>query len=129
MKISPRLACVALAVFTSVFATLVTPRSARAEDKVLRIIGWEGYMDDSFTAEFTKRTGYKIEHTYCGSSDEMFAKIKAGGGDAYDVVTASGDLTRKLFEAEMLNKVDLSKVPNYAKLPKLFQNAPYNTFD
>jgi len=108
---------------------LLMTLSAQAEDKVLRIIGWEGYMDDSFTAEFTKRTGYKIEHTYAGTSDEMYAKIKAGGGAAYDLVTASGDLTKKLYEVDMLEKVDLAKVPNYSKLFKLFQNASYNTFD
>ena len=129
MKNSPRLDCVIFTVLVAFLAILFSAQAARAEEKVLKIIGWEGYMDDSFTQDFTKRTGYKVEHTYCGSSDEMFAKIKAGGGEAYDLVTASGDLTRKLYEAEMLNKVDLSKVPNYAKLPKLFQNAPYNTFD
>jgi putative spermidine/putrescine transport system substrate-binding protein/spermidine/putrescine transport system substrate-binding protein len=59
----------------------------------------------------------------------MYAKIKAGGGSSYDLVTASGDLTRKLFDAGMLDAVDVAKVPNYEKLFPLFKNAPYNTFD
>ncbi len=104
--------------------------SACAEDqKVLRIIGWEGYMDESFTKAFTEKTGYKVEATYAGSSDEMYAKIKAGGGTTYDLVTASGDLTKRLYDSGLLDPVDLSKVPNYEKLFPLFKNPTYNTFD
>jgi spermidine/putrescine-binding protein len=110
-----------------VLYALATP--ARAADKVLRIIGWEGYMDESFTKAFTDKTGWKIAATYCGTSDEMYAKIKGGGGSSYDLVTASGDLTRRLYDAGMLEKVDLSKVPNYSRLFPLFKNATYNTFD
>ncbi|MDD5198823.1 MAG: extracellular solute-binding protein [Terrimicrobiaceae bacterium] len=112
------------------FAALLSfTQFGHAADKTLRIIGWEGYMDPSFTAEFTRRTGYKIVPTYCGSSDEMYAKIKAGGGSSYDLVTASGDLTRKLFDAGLLQPIDLAKVPNYDKLFPLFKSPPYNTFD
>ena len=66
--------------------------------------------------------------TYAGSSDEMYAKIKAGGGKTYDMVTASGDLTRRLFDSELLEPVNLEKVPNYGQLFPLFQKPPYNTF-
>jgi putative spermidine/putrescine transport system substrate-binding protein/spermidine/putrescine transport system substrate-binding protein len=113
------LACAALSGFAGV---------ASAEEKVLRIIGWEGYMDESFAKAFTEKTGYKIVATYAGSSDEMYAKIKAGGGSTYDMVTASGDLTKRLYDSGLLEKVDLAKVPNYAKLFPLFKAPAYNTF-
>ncbi|MEZ5405093.1 MAG: extracellular solute-binding protein [Verrucomicrobiia bacterium] len=100
-----------------------------AEDKTLRIIGWEGYMDESFVKGFEAKTGYKIAATYAGSSDEMFAKIKAGGNQTYDMVTASGDLTRRLYDANLIEPLDLSQVPNYSKLFSLFQKPTYNTFD
>ena len=113
---------------TITLGLLGSSSTALAAEKTLRIIGWEGYMDKSVTEEFAKRTGYKVIATYCGTSDEMYAKIKAGGGKSYDVVTASGDLTRRLFDSGLLEEVDLSKVPNYKNLFPLFQNAPYNTF-
>ena len=109
---------------------LMQPHTGRAaDDKTLRIIGWEGYMDASFAKGFEDRTGYKVVATYAGTSDEMFAKIKAGGSSTYDMVTASGDLTKRLHDANLLEPVDLGKVPNYTKLFKLFQKPPYNTFD
>ena len=102
--------------------------NAAAAEKVLRIIGWEGYMDESFAKGFEEKTGYKVVATYAGSSDEMYAKITAGGGSTYDMVTASGDLTKRLYDAGMLEPVDLAKVPNYDKLFPLFQKPTYNTF-
>ena len=108
---------------------MMLSKTSRAEDKTLRIIGWEGYMDPSFANGFEDRTGYKVVATYAGTSDEMFAKIKAGGSSTYDMVTASGDLTKRLYDANLFEPVDLAKVPNYAKLFKLFQKPPYNTFD
>ena len=101
----------------------------QAEDKTLRIIGWEGYMDESFVKGFEAKTGYKVAATYAGSSDEMFAKIKAGGSKTYDMVTASGDLTRRLYDAGLIESLDLGSVPNYDKLFPLFQKPVYNTFD
>lgn len=130
-----RIASPSCALFRSVvilFACLIVPliaAQAMAQEKTLRIIGWEGYMDESFTKDFTAKTGCKIVATYCGTSDEMYAKIRSGGGSSYDLVTASGDLTRKLYDSSLLEPVDLSKVPNYEKLFPLFKNATYNTFD
>lgn len=100
-----------------------------AQVPTLRIIGWEGYMDPSVTAPFEQRYHCKVEATYAGSSDEMFAKIRAGGGSTYDLVTASGDLTKRLYDAGLLAPVDMSKVPNYKNLFPPFQKPPYNTFD
>ncbi|AFZ30976.1 extracellular solute-binding protein family 1 [Gloeocapsa sp. PCC 7428] len=113
-------------------ATLVAfffPDSAQAKNCTLRIIGWEGYMDQSFTKPFEQKYGCKVVASYAGSSDEMYAKIKASKGKTYDLVTASGDLTKRLYDAGLIEPLDLSKVPNYQNLLPTFQKPPYNTFD
>lgn len=109
-------------------ALLTLAGTARSEDPTWRIIGWEGYMDSSFTKAFEEKHHCKIVATYAGSSDEMYAKIKAGGGKTYDMVTASGDLTRRLFDSGLLDKVNLDKVPNYKNLFPFLQKPTYNTF-
>ena len=100
----------------------------RGADKELRIIGWEGYMDAAFAKPFEEKHHCKVVATYAGSSDEMYAKIKAGGGKNYDMVTASGDLTRRLYDAGLLEPIDLDKVPNYKHLFPFLQKPTYNTF-
>jgi spermidine/putrescine-binding protein len=105
------------------------PAPADAAGCTLRIIGWEGYMDPSFAQPFEQETGCKVIPTYAGSSDEMYAKIRASRGKTYDLVTASGDLTRRLYDSGLVQPLDLAKVPNYSDLFPLFQQATYNTFD
>ena len=112
----------------AVVVVLAFSALARGEDKTLRIIGWEGYMDASFTKAFEEKHHCKIVATYAGSSDEMYAKIKAGGGKTYDMVTASGDLTRRLYDSDLLAPVNLDKVPNYKELFSIFHRPSYNTF-
>ena len=102
--------------------------AVHADETQLRIIGWEGYMDASFAKPFEEKHHCKVVATYAGSSDEMYAKIKAGGGKTYDMVTASGDLTRRLFDSDLLEKVNLDKVPNYKHLFPFLQKPTYNTF-
>ena len=86
-------------------------------------------MDRSFTEPFEQQYGCKVITTYAGSSDEMYAKIKASKGKTYDLVTASGDLTKRLYDANLVQPIDLDKVSNYKDLFPIFQKPAYNTFD
>lgn len=119
-----------LCVCLTLFASLISlPASAQAADCTLRIIGWEGYMDESFAKPFEEEYGCKVVPTYAGSSDEMYAKIRASKGKNYDLVTASGDLTKRLYDSGLVESLDLEKVPNYADLFPIFKQPAYNTFD
>src|SRR5271168_1781945 len=57
----------------------------------LNIVAWEGYAQDDWAKPFEQQTGCKLHHKYAGSSDEMVALMRQGGGGLYDVVSASGD--------------------------------------
>jgi spermidine/putrescine-binding protein len=100
-----------------------------AKDCTLRIIGWEGYMDESFAKPFEEEYGCKVVPTYAGSSDEMYAKIKASKGKTYDLVTASGDLTKRLHDSNLVEPLDLTQVANASDLFPIFNQPVYNTFD
>jgi putative spermidine/putrescine transport system substrate-binding protein/spermidine/putrescine transport system substrate-binding protein len=129
MKLKPlRLSIISICI-SVLLAFLFFPGTAQAKDCTLRIIGWEGYMDRSFTEPFEQQYGCKVIATYAGSSDEMYAKIKASKGKTYDLVTASGDLTKRLYDANLVQPIDLDKVSNYKDLFPIFQKPAYNTFD
>ena len=129
MKLKPLVLSI-ISIWISVLVTfLFFPGTAEAKNCTLRIIGWEGYMDSSFTEQFEQQYGCKVIPTYAGSSDEMYAKIKASKGKTYDLVTASGDLTKRLYDANLVETIDLTKVPYYKDLFPIFQKPVYNTFD
>src|SRR2546421_8498701 len=45
--------------------------SIGAGEGQLNLIGWEGYVDPSWTDAFTAQSGCKVNAKYAGSSDEM----------------------------------------------------------
>lgn len=93
----------------------------------LNLIAWEGYADPSFVKPFEKQTGCHINVTYAGSSDEMFAKFRSGGGTAYDLVSASGDASLRFVRSGAVQAVDLSKIPNWKDLAPQLKSPPHNT--
>lgn len=103
--------------------------SAQAAGCTLTAIVWEGYTDPAFTQPFEAATGCTVKATYAGSSDEMFAKFRAGGGRNYDLISASGDITERLYQAGLVRPIDTSKLQNYSAVFESFQNGKWNTFD
>ena len=57
----------------------------------LNLIAWEGYLDPKWVKPFQQQTGCQVNAKYAGSSDEMVALMKNGGGGQYDMVSSSGD--------------------------------------
>jgi spermidine/putrescine-binding protein len=102
---------------------------AQAAGCTLTAIVWEGYTDSSFAKKFEQDTGCKVKATYAGSSDEMFAKFRAGGGRTYDLISASGDITERLYKAGLVQPIDTSKLKNYDAVFSSFQGGKWNTFD
>lgn len=95
----------------------------------LTAIVWEGYTDASFTKPFEEQTGCAVKATYAGSSDEMFAKFRTGGGRTYDIISASGDITERLYQAGLVRPIDPSKLTNYDSVFSSFQGGKWNSFD
>ncbi|WP_416673836.1 ABC transporter substrate-binding protein [Egbenema bharatensis] len=115
--------------FLSLTSIFWAAPSAQAADCTLTAIVWEGYTDPSFVDEFTAQTGCTVKATYAGSSDEMFAKFRTGGGRTYDIISASGDITERLYKAGLVRPIDTSKLTNYSTIFEPFQGGKWNTFD
>jgi spermidine/putrescine-binding protein len=71
----------------------------------LNMISWEGYNEAAWVEPFEKDNNVKINVTYIASDDELFAKIRAGGGKAFDLAT--------LREAGLIVPLDESKLPAF----------------
>ena len=84
--------------------------------KTLTILCWEGYADPKFTKAFEEKTGCTVKGVYFGSSDELIAKLTAGGGEVYDIVTPSPDMAQALVEKDLVQPIDLTKITQYDSL-------------
>lgn len=83
------------------------------DSKVVNLLTWEGYGDESFASKFTEETGIKVNPTYFTTSDDLLAKLKAGGGDTYDVISPSGDMAGYIVQNDMAEPLDTADFENW----------------
>lgn len=96
-------------------------RGRRAAAKQLRIMVWDGYDDAEALAGFTEKTGIEVKATYIASNDELFAKLKAAGPGAYDLVTPYMGFIKRLHEAGLLSPIDPGRISNFGEIMQVFR--------
>lgn len=86
-----------------------------SKSKTLYIFNWTYYTPDSVIQKFEKEYGVKVVYDTFASNEEMFAKLKAGGAN-YDITFPSGDYVSIMIKEGMLEKIDKSKLKNFANI-------------
>jgi putative spermidine/putrescine transport system substrate-binding protein/spermidine/putrescine transport system substrate-binding protein len=88
----------------------------------LNFMVWEGYTDTLFTRPFEDACGVKVNATYMGSSDDLVAKLRAGGAETIDLISPSSDAATAIIEAGLAAPLDLGRIPSYNDLSQGFRN-------
>ncbi|MDR0330480.1 MAG: extracellular solute-binding protein [Chitinispirillales bacterium] len=81
----------------------------------LYVYNWTYYIPNGVIKDFQKRYGVKVVYDMYASNEEMYAKLKAGGGK-YDIVVPSGDHVAIMIAEGMLQEIDRSRVTGFANL-------------
>jgi putative spermidine/putrescine transport system substrate-binding protein/spermidine/putrescine transport system substrate-binding protein len=76
----------------------------------------EGYTDTLFTRPFEEACGVKVNATYMGSSDDLVAKLRAGGGETIDLISPSSDAATAIVDAGLAAPLNLARIPSYEDL-------------
>jgi len=97
----------------------------------LSIIAWAGYAEDgtndptqNWVKPFEDQTGCKVSVKIGNTSDEMFSLMQSG---AYDGVSASGDASVRLIDANLVAPVNTSLFANYADISPFLKDTNYNS--
>jgi spermidine/putrescine transport system substrate-binding protein len=88
----------------------------------LNFMVWEGYTDTLFTKPFEDACGVKVNATYMGSSDDLVAKLRAGGAETIDLISPSSDAATAIIEAGLAAPLDLGRIPSFDDLSEGFRN-------
>jgi spermidine/putrescine-binding protein len=88
----------------------------------LNFMVWEGYTDTLFTRPFEEACGVKVNATYMGSSDDLVAKLRAGGAETIDLTSPSSDAATAIIDADLASPLDLARIPSYGDLSEGFRN-------
>lgn len=102
--------------------------TAEAEEKygssTLKLYNWGEYMGENLISDFEDQFGVKVIVEYFDSNEMMYTKLQAG--DAYDVLVPSDYMIERLISDQMLQKLDLSLIPNVSNLAEGVKNLPYD---
>lgn len=97
---------------------------AKYGSNTLKLYNWGEYMGENLISDFEKEFGVDVIVEYFDSNEMMYTKIQAG--DAYDVLVPSDYMIQRLMNDDMLQKLDLSLIPNLDNLAEGVQNLPYD---
>ena len=126
----------ALAMSLFLLAGLVLPVFATDDavpltGEVINVYNWGQYISDGtdgyidVNAEFTRRTGIKVNYSTYDSNETLYSKLKTGGA-SYDIIIPSDYMVGKLIEEGLVQKLDYTNIPNYANIDSEFKG---RTFD
>ncbi len=100
-------------------------RNGDAKEKRLNLYIWSAYVSDETLAKFEKETGIRIRYDTYDSNEALLEKMQSGVAD-YDVIVPSDYMVRVMLHQNLLEKIDLNRLPNFKNLSKRFQNLSYD---
>jgi spermidine/putrescine transport system substrate-binding protein len=92
----------------------------------LRLFTWSDYLDPELVEEFQSAYGVRVILDYYDNNEALIAKLQAGGVGQYDVIVASDYAVEVLREADLLQPIEPSHIPNLENLEARFRDMPFD---
>ncbi len=111
-----------------------SPAKAAQPGTTINVYNWGEYIstgeDGSLdvNAEFTKKTGIRVNYTTFEDNESLYSKM-AGGGANYDVIFPSDYMVSKMIREKMLAKLDFANIPNCKYVDKAYRGEVYDPKD
>lgn len=90
----------------------------------LKVYNWGEYIGADVVSDFEDEFGVKVVYENFDSNEMMYTKLQAG--DSYDVLVPSDYMIERMMREDMLQKLDLSLIPNYDLLLDEVRGLPYD---
>lgn len=97
----------------------------------INVYNWGEYISDGsnglldINKEFTALTGIKVNYSTYATNEELYAKLKGGGGN-YDIVIPSDYMVSRMIGEGMLQKLNFENIPNFSHIMERFKNQLYD---
>lgn len=90
------------------------PMAKPFEGQTLKLLTWEGYVPDDVKAAFEEETGATMEITYISDNGELISKLRATGGEGWDLASPSVNEVPAAQELyDIYQPIDPSRIPNF----------------
>lgn len=91
----------------------------------IKVYNWSHYIEPEILKNFERETGIHIVYDTYATNEDMYVKLRAGDSD-YDVVIPSDYVVARMIRENRLEKIDLARIPNYAKIGERYKNLDYD---
>ncbi len=81
-------------------------------ENTLLLLNWGEYINDDLLVKFEEEYNCTVKMSIADSNEAFYAKVK-GKTTAYDLVVPSDYMIEKMYENNLLEELDFSKIPNY----------------
>jgi len=115
--------CSSLLITSSVFAGCSS--SSKGEKRVLNVFNNGDYIAEDLINKFEKETGIKVVYDTYETNEIMYQKVKNSPG-TYDLIFPSDYMIEKMIKEDLLEKVNLSNIPNYSHIGDNYKNLVYD---
>lgn len=113
-----------LTIILSLFSLTSCKDKAKAKE-VVYVYNWGEYIDESVLKDFEKETGIKVIYELYTQNEDMYMKLKEGGS-SYDIIFPSDYMIERLIEEDMIQKINLSNIPNIKNIGEQYLNMEYD---
>ncbi|MGQ0531419.1 MAG: ABC transporter substrate-binding protein [Caulobacteraceae bacterium] len=87
----------------------------RGGGRVVNFYNWDTYIGPTTLADFQAATGVPVQMSLFATNDELFARLRAGN-PGFDVIVPSNEFVTRMSQAQMIQELDHSKIPNMSNL-------------
>ena len=103
-----------------------TPSNSDSEyqGQTLKVFNWGEYIEPSVISDFEDEFGVTVVYETFLSNEAMYTKVQTG--ETYDVLVPSDYMIERMVQEDMLQELDLSKIPNIENLADGVKNLPYD---
>lgn len=98
---------------------------ANGEEAKLNLYNWDDYMGETTLEDFKESFGADVKMDLFENNDTLFAKFRAGN-PGYDLIVPSNDFVERMAQADMLEKLDKTQIPNWKNIAPEYQDAPFD---
>ncbi len=100
--------------------------SGKGEKMELNVLNWGDYIDEEVLADFeSEYPNITVNYEVMASNEEMLVLLSTQGA-IYDVCFPSDYAIQKLIQLDLLDKIDMSKVPNVSNIDPRFMDLPFD---
>lgn len=102
------------------FALLFAGCGSDESQEVVNVYNWGENIDESIFDDFEEETGIKVNYKVYESNEQLYSVLKQGGVN-YDVIIPSDYMIQRMVSENLLQPLDLEKIPNYANIDDRFK--------